>query len=181
MSGINFINLFVLHRLVNMNHVVFWKCWCIEHASVGCGSGRGMICQRINRQYHVAIEMSRLWRENEGLFGIECCVDTQVIEFKHINVHVSEIKVFEVSKLEVVYVFEIEVVHIAKIEVIEVKIEVDYENFPRIHAIHTTSVRCVWEQTNWGVISVKSVLCANKNERPTSLLRVIIVIVIVTI
>lgn len=114
------------------------------------------------------------------MFGIECCVDTQVIEFERINVHVSKIDVFHVSKIEVVRVFEIEVVHIAEIEVIEVKIEIDSKICPRIHAVHTDSVRCVWEQTNWGVILVNSVLRAKKNERPTSL-SVIIVIIVVTI
>ena len=140
MSGINFINLFAFRKPVSMNHVGFRKCWCIEHASVGCGSRRGMICRRINRQYHVSVEMRGLWRENEGLFRIECCVNTQVIEFERINVHVSEIEVFHVSKIKVVCVFEIEVVHIAELEVIEVKIEIDSKICPRIHAVHTNSV-----------------------------------------
>jgi len=137
-----------------------------------------MICRRINRQYHVGVGMKGLWRENEGLFRIECCVNTQVIEFKRINLYVSEIEVFHVSEIEVVRVFEIEVVHVAEIEVIEVKIEVDSEICPRIHAVHTARVRRVWEQTNWGVISVSSVLRAKKNKRPTS---VIIVIIVITI
>lgn len=130
MSGIDFINLFALHRPVIMNNVGFWKCWRVEHASVGCGSRRGVIRRRINRQYHVGVKMSGLWRENEGLFGSECCVDTEVIKIKCINVHVSEIEVFRVSKIEVVDVFEIEVVHIAEIEVIEVQIEIDPEICP---------------------------------------------------
>jgi hypothetical protein len=118
--------------------------------------------------------MRGLRRENGSLFMIKCCA--QIINFKHINLHVSKI---EVSEIEVVCVFEIEVAHVAEIEVIEVKVEVDSQIFPGIHAIRTAHVQCyIWEQTDWGVISVSSVLHAKKNGRPTNM---IIIITIITI
>ena len=49
MSCINFVNPFALSRPVSMDHVRFLNYWCVESA---CGSRRGMICRRINGQYH---------------------------------------------------------------------------------------------------------------------------------